>query len=502
MKILSTSQVRAADAYTIENEPIKSLDLMERASRAFVEAYLALPVDHHAAITVVCGPGNNGGDGLAIARLLQQKNFEVEVCMVRLGASLSEDCAANLERWQEHGTLINISAADQLKELRLAPVVIDAIFGSGISRPVSGLASRVVDIINDSGSRVIAVDMPSGLFSDQPNGAGQIVKANYTLSFQNPKLAFFLPQNNLFVGEWKVLDIGLSQRFIDNAQSNWFSIDQALIKRFERKPATFAHKGNFGHALLVAGSQGKIGAAILEARAALRGGVGLLTVHIPGCGFYPLQTAVPEAMCQVDPHHELCTDIILSEKITCVGIGPGLGQQEATVKGFKKLLEQVDFPMVIDADALNLISQHRECLELIPSQSILTPHPKEFQRLAGTYTDDYHRLQIQSEFSRRYQVIIIFKGAHSTVSLPDGRLFFNTTGNPGMATAGSGDVLTGLVTGMLARNSDPELAAIVGTFIHGLAGDLAAAEISQPAMIAGDLIDYIGPVIKKTNLLL
>ena len=499
MKILTTAQIRSADAHTITNEPIPSIDLMERASMAFVEDYVNLPVGQ-TPVTVVCGPGNNGGDGLAIARLLHQRNYQVEVWLIKLGTGSSTDNRINLDHWKEFGGVAEIEEPAQLKGLVPKGVIIDAIFGSGIGRGISGLPAEVIKFINKSRCLIVAVDMPSGLFAELPNPDGAIIEADHTLSFQVPKLAFFLPQNQTYVGDWHILDIGLDGQFMGQLQVDQFSIDQLLIQGFRRAEHKYAHKGNFGHALLVVGAKGKMGAAVLAANAALRGGLGLLTVHVPDCGYQVLQTKVPEAMCQLDDHENKCTDVQVSEGIASIGVGPGLGQASETVRGFKKLLETADSPMVIDADGLNIISQHRECLHLLPNQSILTPHPKEFQRLAGEATDDYQRLQIQREFASRYGVIIVYKGAHTTVALPDGKLFFNTTGNSGMATAGSGDVLMGLITGLLTRTKDPVLAAVVGVYIHGLAGDLAAAAISKPALTAGDIIQQIGPAIKNTNL--
>ncbi len=499
MNILSTEQVRLADAYTIANEPIDSISLMERASNAFVEAYVKLPVGQFP-VTVVCGPGNNGGDGLAIARLLGQRNYQVEVWMLKVGTRYSADNRMNFKRWSELGEVVEINESGQLNKLTPGGVIIDALFGSGISRGTSGIAAEVIRFINRFSCLVIAVDMPSGLFAEQANPQGAIIEADYTLSFQVPKLAFFLPQNQKFVGDWDILDIGLDQQFIGQLQVDQFSVDLPLIQGFQRAQYKFSHKGNFGHALLVVGSKCKMGAAVLAAKAALKGGLGLLTVHVPVCGYQVLQTTVPEAMCQVDLDEDKCTDIQISESISTVGVGPGLGTAKETVSGFKKLLEAAESPMVIDADGLNILSQHRECLHLVPQLSILTPHPKEFQRLVGEAIDDYNRLQIQSEFAGKYGVILVYKGAHTTVALPNGQLFFNTTGNSGMATAGSGDVLTGLITGLLTRTKDPVLAAVLGVFIHGLAGDQAAAVISKPALTAGDIIQQIGPAIKNTNL--
>ncbi len=499
MKILTTDQVRSADAYTIDNQSISSIDLMERASLAFVEDYVELSLGQ-SHVTVVCGPGNNGGDGLAIARLLDQRKYLVEVWLIKGGSRASVDHTINLKRWEKIGAVIEIDESTQLNELASSGIIIDAIFGSGISREIQGLSAEVIEMINNGSCQVVSVDMPSGLYAEQLNPKGAIIEADYTLSFQVPKLAFFLPQNQLYVGDWHILDIGLDRRFIERMSVDYCSIDQTVIQGFDRAQHKYAHKGNFGHALLVVGAKGKIGAAVLAAKAAMRGGLGLLTVHIPTSGYQVLQSTVPEAMCQLDKHEDICTDVPVSEGITNIGVGPGLGRAKETVEALKRLLELTDTPMVVDADGLNIISQHSECLHLLPQHSILTPHPKEFQRLVGEVKDDYHRLKLQKEFAIKYQVIVVYKGAHTTIALPTGMLFFNTTGNSGMATAGSGDVLTGLITGLLTRTKDPVMAAILGVYIHGLAGDLAAAVISLPALTAGDIIEYIGPAIKNTNL--
>jgi NAD(P)H-hydrate epimerase len=478
MKVLSTEQIRASDAFTIANEPIASIDLMERASEAFVAAYLKLPLGKES-VTIVCGPGNNGGDGLAVARLLLAKGLQVQVWMVKLGANLSPDCQTNMSRWLKVGKVTEVSNISQIEKLEPIGVIIDALFGSGLSRGVTGLAAQVINIINSSNCPIVAVDMPSGLFAEKPNPEGAVVEADFTLSFQTPKLAFFLPQNQANVGDWQILDIGLDQNYIEGLSSKHFAVDHAVVQRFERKPDNFAHKGKFGHALLVAGSKGKIGAAVLSSKAALRGGLGLLSVHLPACGYQVIQTAVPEAMCQVDVNENINTNVPVPGNITAIGIGPGIGTDPQTVKTFENILTQNNHPMVVDADGLNILGEHHDYLQLLPPNTILTPHPKEFQRLAGEIDDDYHRLEVQSEFSKKYQVILVYKGAFTTVALPDGRLFFNTTGNSGMATAGSGDVLTGLILGLLTRTGDPVLASVVGVYLHGMAGDLAAESISE-----------------------
>ncbi len=502
MKILSVDQIRAADAYTIEHEPIASIDLMERASEAFVEAFAELPIiKTH--IRVVCGGGNNAGDGMVIARLLHERNFEVQVWQLDMGFGGSEDFRINRHRWSQIDEIIDIRDINDLPEIDTHQVLIDAIFGSGLNREVTGLAAEVILRMNESQAEIVAVDMPSGLFADQPvSTSSAVVCAAHTLTFQNPKLAFLLPENNKYVGNWLVLDIGLSQEFLEQASTDHYTLEASMLQPFCQPRKKFAHKGTFGHALLVSGSKGKIGATLLAARAALRCGLGLLTVHLPSCGYLILQTALPEAMIQLDEHDSLCSHVPWSPNFACAGIGPGLGTDKVTVKALKDLLQEVNRPLVVDADALNIISEHRELLQILPAGSILTPHPKEFERLAGSWDNDFARLQLQKQLSADFNLIVVFKGAHTTITFPEGEVFFNTTGNPGMGTAGSGDVLTGMITGLLARSGNPRTASMAGVFIHGFAGDLAAEEVGEISMIAGDITRQIGPAFKKLGLLL
>ncbi len=492
MKILSTEQVRAADEYTIQQGPISSIDLMEQASEAFVKAFEDLDLGERP-VKVVCGTGNNAGDGMAIARLLFHKGYPVEVWALDWGSKGSKDFITNRNRWQELGTVIQISKAGQLPAIEEEDIVIDAIFGSGLNREIEGLAAGVVKKINQSSGFVISVDMPSGLFAER--GGQQrhtIIKADHTLSFQIPKLAFYLPQNHNYVGDWQILDIGLSEDFLKQQVTSYHQIDDEILSSFAGRKYKFSHKGDFGHALMVAGSQGKIGAAVLASSAALRSGLGLLSVHIPQCGYQILQITTPEAMVQSDAHTDQISHIPVSDSISTIGIGPGLGMEKTTVKALRELLENTDSPMVLDADALNIISGNRELLEIVPPNSILTPHPKEFKRLAGDFRDDYHRLELQRDMALNFKLVVVVKGAHTAVALPDGTIYFNTTGNPGMATGGSGDVLTGVITGLLCRLKNPEAAAIIGVYVHGLAGDLAVEDKDQVALIASDLVDNLG----------
>jgi NAD(P)H-hydrate epimerase len=494
LKILSAQQTRALDAYTIAHEPIASIDLMERASEAFVTWFTErFPVTKR--VGVVCGTGNNGGDGLAIARLLKAWSYSVQVWVVKGGTAESEDFKAN------HARMGNVP----VREITSPPtedlfgscdLLIDALFGSGLSRPVEGLYADVIRRINQSNAIRIAVDIPSGLRADGPS-QGEIVKARYTVSFQLPKMGFLFPNNALFVGQWCLVDIGLSKEFLKQEPVLHFYLTPKDIRRRLKTRLEYGHKGTYGHALLVAGSVGKMGAAVLAARATLRAGAGLLTVHAPTCGYVVLQGSVPEAMVLQDVFADYTTAVEGPEKYTTIGIGPGLGQAQPTVAALGRLLRQYDKPMVIDADALNILAAHSELLQTVPPGSILTPHPKEFERLVGPWKDDFQRLELQKGLAERLKCVVVLKGAHTSIAAPDRTVYFNATGNPGMATGGTGDVLTGLLTGLLAQAYAPVDAAIIGVYLHGLAGDIAARELGQESLIASDLVEAFPAAFKR-----
>ncbi len=494
LKILSTKQIKALDSHTILHEPISSIDLMERASRAFVD-WFTIQFTAPRKIGIICGTGNNGGDGLAIARLLSELSYPVKVWIVRGSAPTTEDFKINYERIKGILDISDfVSTADQgLFSDRV--ILIDAIFGSGLSRPAEGIYEHAINCVNKSTAIKIAVDIPSGLFADQ-HSSGEIVKADFTISFQLPKLAFLLPENANYVGDWKVFDIGLSKTFLKSADTSYFYLTKKSVKERILQRKKFDHKGTYGHALLIAGSFGKMGACILAARSCLRAGVGLLTVHVPSAGYPIVQTAVPEAMVSVDQHREYLTDELKIDQFTSIGVGPGLGQSHETIKAFSTLLGYGK-PLVIDADGLNMISAHSEFIKLIPEGSILTPHPKEFERLVGPWNDDFDRLEKQKKFSRDTNCIVLLKGAHSSLSTPDGKIYFNSTGNPGMATGGSGDVLTGILAGLLAQGYSAIDATLIGVYVHGLSGDIAAREKGQQSLIASDLIDFLPAAFKS-----
>jgi len=497
MKILTASQIRDIDAYTIAHEPIASIDLMERAAGAFVTWFVA-HYTHAQPIKLVCGPGNNGGDGLAIARLLHEQSYPVEVYVVPFTGKTSNDFAGNLERLPDNVPVREISETAQIPVFKSSGIVIDALFGSGLSRAVSGLAAEVIGAINQA-VVVVAVDIPSGLFVDAPNASGDvIVKATHTVSFHLPKLAFLLPENARFVGDWHLVDIGLHPEAIAQAQTRWLYTDEAIARAYLHQREKFSHKGTHGHALLIAGSYGMMGAAILSARACLRAGVGKLTVHAPRSANDLMQSSVPEAIFQAGPDETITLTDWNRDKLAgfaAIGIGPGLGVDEKIAGSIGLLAAHCgDIPLVMDADALNNLStaRGRSILEHLPKNTILTPHPGEFRRLLNRdWQNDYQKLDLLAEFAVRHKVIVCLKGAHTAVALSDGHLYFNSTGNPGMATGGTGDVLTGIITALLAQQYPPVQAAMLGVYLHGLAGDIAARHKSTYAMIASDLYTYL-----------
>lgn len=495
IKILSSSQIKELDEYTIASEPIASIDLMERACRAFTN-WLVERFDATHRIGIVCGTGNNGGDGLGIARMLHDWNYPVKVWIVRGGVKETDDFRINLQRIENIISVTEITSPCSTDLFADRTILIDAIFGSGLSRPVEGIYKEVIAHLNQQNAIRISVDTPSGMFADK-HSEGEIFRARHTVCFQMPRLGFMMSENHGFTGEWHVVDIGLCKKGLQEIQSRYYQTTLKSARKIYKPRNKFDHKGKFGHALLIAGSTGKMGACILAAKAALRSGLGLLTTHIPKSGYSIMQTAVPEAMASLDQSDHHFSDQQVIGEFQTIGIGPGLGQHPDTQKALGKLLEKASNPMVIDADALNLLASHSEMLHLIPAGSILTPHPKEFERLVGNWHNDFERLLKLEEFSKKIKSVIVLKGAYSTIACPSGKVYFNPTGNPGMATGGSGDVLTGILTGLLAQGYTAEESALLGVYVHGLSGDLAAREKGLTALIASDLIDFLPTALKK-----
>jgi NAD(P)H-hydrate epimerase len=502
IKIFTTEKVKDLDRYTIENEPISSIDLVERASTLFVQEFIRRFSKQYR-IVVFAGFGNNGADALSIARLLKDESYRVTTYLFNTKQHLSPDCLENKHRLVEadatgfHEIVSNFT----LPELSGNDIVIDGLFGSGLNKSIGGAFAELIGHINESDACVVSIDIPSGLFGEdnRTNNSNAIIRADLTLTFGFPKLAFMLPENEEFTGEWKVLDIGLHPEIISKTKTPYNLISEDDIYKTILPRGKFGHKGLYGHALLIAGSRGKMGASLLASKACLRSGVGLLTTHIPPCGEQILQTASPETMLSFDPHQEYYTTLPDISPYSAIGIGPGLGQHPQTASGLADLLRKVHTHLVIDADAINIIASDKSLLELIPERSILTPHPKEFDRLAGESSSGYERLMKAQSLAREQKLTFILKGAYTAICTPGGNIYFNSTGNPGMATAGSGDVLTGIVLGLLAQGYEPETASVVSVFLHGTAGDRAAATHSEESMIAGDIIDSLGIAFKEVK---
>lgn len=492
-KILDVGQVKELDQYTIRHEPVASIDLMERACKAFVN-WFDLHFGTEERVGVVCGTGNNGGDGLGIARLLSEMGYEVKVWIVR-GGNASGDFSTNLSRLPKKIESLDFKQGSS--SFAECDVLIDAIFGSGLTRPAEGIYAEAIQALNKADAVRVAVDIPSGLMADR-HSEGPIVNADFTVTFQRPKLSFLLPENHLHVGQWHRVDIGLNKSFIRNATTSRYYLTRKSVKKLVKHRDKFSHKGDYGRGLLVSGSLGKMGAAVLASRGALRAGIGLLTVHVPAGANHILQTAVPEAMLSLDSSESMITEVPDTEPYQVIGVGPGIGQSPNTAAALRGLLE-TGKPMVIDADALNLISSHRELIHLVPKGSILTPHPKEFERLAGRWENDFERLTRQAVLAIQLKSVVLVKGANTAIATPEGDLIFNCTGNPGMATGGTGDVLTGVLTGLLAQGYSCRDAAIIGVYVHGLAGDLAAWEKGQTSLIAGDLADFLPQAFKTLD---
>lgn len=500
MKLLSASEIREADAFTIREEPIASVDLMERAALRCLE-WMESTFDRSRPIILFCGPGNNGGDGLALARLLQHSGYLTHAYVLAEFDRMSPDCAQN-RKLMEHSFgnhLHSIHSIEDFPSLPPQAILVDALYGTGLSRPLEGLAAQLVACINQSSLPVVSIDVPSGLFCDASSLGNPVVKATVTLSFQCPKLAFLMAENEPYLGEVRILPIGLHPGYLNAVNASNELLEHTEIQAIRRSRSLFSHKGSFGHALLVAGSYGKTGAAILAAKSCLRSGAGLVSVYLPRAGVLPMQSAFPEAICIADRQEEWseCFGALPLKAYSSIGIGPGIGQHPGTSTALMALLHATSSPLVLDADALNLLAADPRMLSSLPSNSLLTPHLKEFERLFGSSPNQFERLKLQREKSRTHEILIILKGHYTSITCPDGRCFFNPTGNSGMATAGTGDVLTGLLTGLLAQGYSSLDAARLGVYLHGLAGDLAARECSPEAMIASDLIRNLGAAFKS-----
>lgn len=495
MKIFTSTQVKNADKATIEKEGIPSINLMERAGGYVFEWIDKRLKGNPVPIKVFCGIGNNGGDGLVIARLLKKAGYTVKTYVVNYSDNRSDDflkaydsLKSETKTWPEL-----IKSEDDFPEINPNEFVIDAIFGIGLNRPVDDWVQALFKRINESGAYVFSVDVPSGMFLDRsPKSGEELIKASTTLTFQVPKLIFFLPQSGKYSENWDIIDIGLDQEFIEQEKTQAELITKDIAQQMYRPRSRFSHKGTYGHAMICGGSAGKMGSVALSAEGCLRTGAGLVTAYVPQLGRDVLQVAVPEAMVLTDRHTgDYLEEIAFDMEPEVIGMGIGLGTAEQTQKALKEFLKKNKAPLVLDADAINCVSKNHELLQYLPNKTILTPHPKELQRLIGEWEDDFDKLDKAAKFAKNHDLIFVLKDAY-TITVYDENFYVSATGNPGMATAGSGDVLTGIITGLVAQKYDPVSAAIFGVYLHGFTADLVAQEKGYEAMTSGDIVEFLG----------
>ncbi|MCC6818645.1 MAG: NAD(P)H-hydrate dehydratase [Bacteroidia bacterium] len=489
LPILDAKTIRAWDQFTIDHTSINSIDLMEKAATACFQ-WISINYNSVDEFVILCGNGNNGGDGLVIARWLLRSGKSVKVWLVNDTVLLKPDCKKNLELLKLIDSVEFIEINSLMPTISPNALVIDAIFGTGIDRRIEGYTADCINFINNINNTIISIDMPSGLLSDMSTDVSwPVVHAHHTLSFQCPKLAFFFKENYRFVGNWHILNIELEPSFEASVNSKCYYQEKSDFLEIWPSRNKFDAKWHYGHALLIAGTKDKVGAALMASEAALRTGVGLLSLQSDDLVAVPLFARLPEAMF-INNSKE-----IQFNKYDAVGVGPGIGINDMSVLKIKEILTHCKKPLVLDADALNIIAQN-QWQDSIPINSILTPHAREYERLFGAYQNEFERLKSQQEFSIKHNIYIMFKSAFSVLTTPNGLTIFNSSGNPGMAKGGSGDVLTGIITSLLAQGLSPFDAAKLGMMIHGWAADLAKEEIGETALLPTDYIGFLKDVFK------
>lgn len=498
MKILSAKQMHQLDNAIIDREGITSYKLMERAAQNLSERIMQKFPDTSRRFVIFCGSGNNGGDGLAIGRMLYSHGYFVE-CFLMDSNRYSDDCNANYNAAKSRGIVSVIGSNGNIPQLSDSDIVIDALFGSGLNRKIEGLAADVVNAINDSNCFVIAIDIPSGLADNAiaAYSGGAVVRADLTLTIESPFLSLLIPENYDYVGEFEIVPLVNDKSEFAYFDTDYYYTTLQAAKKMHRPRGKFSHKGTFGHTLLMTGALGKAGAAVLCSKACHRAGTGLLTVAAPSGLLDILQISTPETMVLTDVDSEIITDIPALDRYSAVGIGPGIGTDNKTAAAVKKLLQTATKPLVIDADALNIIAANPDWMSLLPKDTILTPHPKEFERLFGKTNDSIECLELLSRKAFEHNIIIVLKGAHTAIADSDGSIYFNSTGNPGMATAGSGDVLAGVIAALLSQKYPPLDAARLGVYIHGLAGDIVAERVGIQGIVASDIVGALPIAIKN-----
>jgi hydroxyethylthiazole kinase-like uncharacterized protein yjeF len=496
VKLFSSAQIKEWDNYTIAHEPIASHELMERAATACFQ-WLVKKELHTKAFKIFCSKGNNGGDGLAIARMLLENKCTVSVYIIETASVVSDDFKKNLERLHAYDSKIHfIKSEAAFPLINNDEIILDALFGTGLNKPCQGITAMLINHINKSNATVISVDVPSGLYADKSSKENIVIKAGYTLTFQQYKLAFMMAENEPFFGKIILLDIGLHAGFYKQTETPYQLTDIDLIKTVYKPKKTFSNKGDYGHACLLAGSYGMMGAAVLAAKACLKSGVGKLTCAICETGYDIMQISAPEAMCKVYGN-TFIKGYNDSQHYSALGIGPGIGLHTSHKELLQLLFKNISTTLVIDADALNTISENKDLLSIIPGNCIITPHPKEFERLFSKSSNDFERMDLALLKSQEHNIYIVLKGHHTLITTPDNKAYFNSTGNAGMAKGGSGDVLTGIFTGLAAQGYNCLETCLLGVYLHGLAGDIAAQKLSQEAMIAGDITDNLSEAFKQ-----
>lgn len=499
-KVLSAAQLKQVDQLTVQRQGISTEQLVERAAKAFIEQFLKLPLPSQQ-VHLYCGTGHNGADGFAIACQLHHLGFQVHAYLLPSAGSIADAAAYWMQQVSQFVTVRYLDSEQVWPQHQPDDVLIDALFGAGVNRPLEGMAASLVNHLNQlqqQGQTIVSVDLPSGIGTDV-FVAGPAITASYTITFAPLKLPFIMPQYGANVGQVFVQEIGLDADAVAAEPSQYWLTEEAEIRVMVKARARHSHKGHYGRALLAGGSHGKIGAMALATKACLRAGAGLVTAYVPRCGLEILQTSVPEAMVLTDVEKRLLTLPPPIINYNAIGIGPGMGTAEVTGVALRLLLEKLVTPVVLDADALNLLSLNPSLQALLPPGSILTPHALEFRRLAGASDNDFQVLDRLRKLAAKLKSIVIHKGAFTCIACADGMIYVNQTGNPGMATAGSGDVLTGIIVGLMAQGYTSLEAARLGTWLHGKAGDLATEDLGQQALIAGDIIHYLGKAWKSIS---
>ena len=494
MKIFSKEQIYEGDKITTERQGISSTDLMERAGTQIFNWMHLRMQGAQVPIHVFCGIGNNGGDGLVLARHLITHGYNVNTYVINYSDKRSKDFLVNYDRIKHVTKKWPILFTDDsdLPAINQDDIIVDAVFGIGLNRPVIKWVKHLFQHFKNSKAFTLSIDIPSGLFPDQvPKNENDVVWANYTLSFQTPKLLFFLPETAKYTVQWEVLDIGIDPEYLYKTETAY-----ELIGKLEMLPIyipreKFSNKGQFGHCLIVGGSYGKIGAVTLASKAALSSGAGLVTAFIPKCGYQILQTSIPEAMVITDSDEEKITNIKFDIEPTVIGFGVGAGTDDKTTAAFEIFLKTNKTPLVIDADGINILANKKTLLKRLPEQTILTPHPKELERLVGKWKDDFDKLEKVKVLSKKYKLIVVIKGAN-TITVFEDKGYVNTTGNPGLATAGTGDVLTGIITGLIGQGYKPLVATLFGIYLHGKAADIAVEYLGYQSLIASHVIEALG----------